>query len=44
MYAFVAGEFSSYGDQVDHISRNNLPITWTANPSLNASQSGTATF
>jgi hypothetical protein len=44
MYAFVAGEFSSYGDQVDHISRMTLPITWTANPSLTPGGSGTATF
>jgi hypothetical protein len=44
MFAFVAGEFSSYGDQVDHISRMNLPITWTANPSLAAGGSSTATF
>jgi hypothetical protein len=44
MYAFVSGEFTSYGDQMDHTSRMNLPIIWTQNQSLAAGGSGTATF
>jgi hypothetical protein len=44
---FVTSPFGSYGDSVDHISRNSLPLVFQApgNPVLTGSvQNGSATF
>jgi hypothetical protein len=41
----ITGEFADYRDSVDHISRQCVPITYTANPILGATgANGTAQF
>jgi hypothetical protein len=40
----ITSPFASYSSSVDHISRNSIPINWSANPVLTNGQSGTAIF
>jgi hypothetical protein len=47
MTGFVTDSFGSYGDSVDQVSRNSLPVVWVTNNttlSNDGTTNGTTTF